>query len=168
MSFGMPRLVANRFAVPAGMIARLAFEPASTSMQRCTIPSPPQAKTSSAPSSSARRTCGGALRLFGTSHQSGSSTAFAPRARGAAPTARRRAVLPECAITATFICGASAVGSHAVAAGEHDDDQRGDPDEQSAGDVERMVHAAVHPRGRDERHHRQHERPGHDAEGACS
>ena len=40
-------------------------------MQRRTVPSPPQANTSSAPSSSARRTCSGAFFAFGTSYQSG-------------------------------------------------------------------------------------------------
>ena len=81
MSFGIPRFVANRFAVPAGMIARLVVVPASTSTHRWTIPSPPQTKRSSAPSSSARRTWAGALRLFGTSNQSGSVTPSASRTR---------------------------------------------------------------------------------------
>ena len=108
------------------MIARLAFEPARTSTQRCTIPSPPQANTSSAPSSSARRTCAGALRLFGTSHQSGSSTpsASSTRRSSASPPP---SVLPAWAITATFMLPAPVRGAGAGgAAGEHDHDQRGD------------------------------------------
>ena len=49
MSCGMPRFVASRFAVPAGRIASAASEPAAASMQRCTVPSPPQTKISSRP-----------------------------------------------------------------------------------------------------------------------
>ena len=60
----MPRLVASRLAVPAGRIASTASEPASASTHRCTMPSPPQTKMSSAPSSSARRAYGGAFLLF--------------------------------------------------------------------------------------------------------
>ena len=47
--------------MPAGRIASVAFDPASTSTHRCTRPSPPQAKTSSAPSLSACSTCFGRL-----------------------------------------------------------------------------------------------------------
>ena len=39
----------NWFAVPAGRIASAASVPAFTSTQRCTMPSPPQAKIVSAP-----------------------------------------------------------------------------------------------------------------------
>ena len=45
--------------MPAGRIASGVSEPASASMQRWTMPSPPQTKISSAPSSSARFTCFG-------------------------------------------------------------------------------------------------------------
>ena len=76
MSLGMPRLVANRFAVPAGMIASVTSEPASTSTQRWTIPSPPHDEDELRASATARRTCAGALRLFGTSHQNGSVDAL--------------------------------------------------------------------------------------------
>jgi hypothetical protein len=34
MSFGIPRFVARRFAVPAGTIARAVFVPPTTSRQR--------------------------------------------------------------------------------------------------------------------------------------
>ena len=68
MSFGIPRFVAKRLAVPAGRIASVAFDPASTLTHCCTSPSPPQAKTSSAPSASAFSTFFGACLLFGTSN----------------------------------------------------------------------------------------------------
>ena len=48
--------------------------PARASAQCCTMPSPPQTKINSAPFFSALRTFFGALRLFGTSYQMGSST----------------------------------------------------------------------------------------------
>ena len=89
MSCGIPRLVAKRFAVPAGMTARGTSVPASTPMQRRTVPSPPQASTSSAPASIARWTCSGAFLAFGTSCHSGSRPP-PPRARDAAPGARHR------------------------------------------------------------------------------
>ena len=107
MSCGMPRLVANRFAVPAGTIASRASVPASTWMQRRTVPSPPQANTSSAPSSSARSTWAGAFLAFGTSYHSGSSTpaaASARRSSGRPPPT----VFPACATTATFMSPAAA------------------------------------------------------------
>ncbi len=81
MSAGMPRFVAKRFAVPAGMTARHASRPASSPMQRRTVPSPPQANTRSAPSSRARRTCAGAFLAFGTSYQSGSACPRSARTR---------------------------------------------------------------------------------------
>ena len=103
----MPRFVANRFAVPAGSTASGTFVPASTPTQRRTVPSPPQAKTSSAPASSARSTCAGAFLALGTSYQSGSSTpavASARRSAGNPPSS----VFAACATTATFMttgCG---------------------------------------------------------------
>ena len=45
----MPRLVANRLAVPAGRIAIVTGLPASASIARCTVPSPPHTKSRSAP-----------------------------------------------------------------------------------------------------------------------
>jgi hypothetical protein len=78
MSVGMPRLVASRFPVPAGMIATGIFEPpfsrATTSSERCTMPSPPHTTSRSTPAWMALRTCLGALRLLGTSAQISSST----------------------------------------------------------------------------------------------
>ena len=74
----MPRLWANRFAVPAGRIAIVASEPTSASAHCCTMPSPPQTNTRSAPSLSALRTFARRLLLLGTSYQSSSST----RSRG--------------------------------------------------------------------------------------
>ena len=55
MEDGTPRLVAKRFAVPAGMIASVTPVPASASMHRCTLPSPPHTRTRSAPSFAASR-----------------------------------------------------------------------------------------------------------------
>ena len=49
MSLGMPRFVASRLAVPAGTMAIVAPVPASASMHRCAMPSPPQTKKWSAP-----------------------------------------------------------------------------------------------------------------------
>ena len=101
MSDGISRLEANRFAVPAGMIASVTPLPASRSIERCTIPSPPQTKTSSAPSSSTRSTRSGAYLLFGTSDQIGSSTpacSSVARSSSSPPPI----VLPAWAITATF------------------------------------------------------------------
>ena len=41
--------------------------------------------------------------------------------------------------------------------------QRRDPDDDAAADVEGVMHAAVHARGRDERNHPDREQPGDDA-----
>ena len=102
MSRGMPRFVANRLAVPAGRTASRAFDPATTSMHRRTVPSPPQAKTSSAPSSSARSTCADAFFAFGTSYQSGvvdARRSSTRRSSGRPPSS----VFAACATTATCI-----------------------------------------------------------------
>ena len=100
MSFGSPRLVASRLAVPAGMTAIAVSVPASTSTQRCAMPSPPHTKNRSTPSESRRLTCFGALRLLSTSAQSGSLTPCAASVRrswGRPPSS----VLPACAMTPT-------------------------------------------------------------------
>ena len=47
---------------------------------------------------------------------------------------------------------------------EHDDDHGGDTHDDAAADVERVVHPAIHARHRDERHHRDDERPGERSE----
>jgi len=77
--FGIPRLVASRFAVPAGRIATVASELASTPRLRCTIPSPPQTKTRSAPCSSACCTHFGARFDLSTSYHNGSDTPASAR-----------------------------------------------------------------------------------------
>ena len=64
-------------------------EPASASMQRCTIPSPPQTRTSSAPASMASRARFGAFWTSCTSYQSGSSTPAASRPPAARPARHR-------------------------------------------------------------------------------
>ena len=91
MSLGIPRFVARRLAVPAGMIATTASVPASASTVRCTIPSPPHTKTRSAPSSTTRRASFGARLLFGTSCQIGSVDALVGENVSAALRGRRRA-----------------------------------------------------------------------------
>ena len=99
-SAGMCRFAARRLAVPAGRMARTARVPATASTQRCTIPSPPQTKMTSAPCASARRACRGALRLLRTSYQSGSANPSpASTSRSSANPPPR--LLPECATTAT-------------------------------------------------------------------
>ena len=154
MSCGMPRFVASRFAVPAGRIASGTSDPATASRHRCTVPSPPQTKISSAPSSSACLTCFGAKRLFGTSIQSGSAKPcllelvaqlVQAAAEGLArvrddrdlrqpsstrlPRDRRE---PAARLTSTIAASTAT------------------PTSDAAGDVERVVHAAVHAREGDE------------------
>ena len=109
--------------------------PAITSRHRWTSPSPPQAKIRSAPSSSARSTCFGALRLFGTSGQSGLGT---PRSLERAPEARqpvaeglaRRARRPRPFIDPRRLCVSAAI----PAARQHEDErsERGDADDHTA------------------------------------
>ena len=137
--------------------------PASTPTQRRTVPSPPQAKTSSAPSASARSTCAGARLAFGTSYQSGSSTP-AVRERAAQlgqPAVERLARVGDdrdLHATAARERERSGAGALAMrvrrragrAAGEQQDEQGADADHEAAGDVERVVHAAVHARQRDD------------------
>ena len=103
-SEGTPRFVASRLAVPAGRIAMTAPVPATASIQRWTVPSPPQTIISAAPSAAARRAYLGALRLLRTSYQSGSATpscASTWRSSGSPPPKLLRA----CATTATFGMG---------------------------------------------------------------
>src|SRR5436190_4581194 len=110
MSSGSSKFVASRFYVPAGSTASGTAEPASTSMHRWTSPSPPHAKTSSAPSASRRLSAAGALLLFGTSRHSGSATP-------ARSSARRNSRRPPpsdfaaFATTPTFTRGPRRVGS---------------------------------------------------------
>ena len=54
-------LSASRFAVPAGRMATAVSVPATASMQRWTVPSPPQTNITSAPLAAARRAQEGAL-----------------------------------------------------------------------------------------------------------
>ena len=159
MSFGMPRLDASRFAVPAGTIATVVPVPASVSMQRCAIPSPPHTKKWSAPCSSRRRTCFGALRLFGTSAQSGSRDAVA---------GERAAKLGEAALDALAGVRDDGDPAHERAlpcsgsrdpGGGQGDDQAPDADEEARGHVGRVVHPPVHPRQRDEQRDRDRDEP---------
>ena len=146
MSFGMPRLVAKRFAVPAGMIARLrlrAGEHVDAALHHAVAA--PGEHELGALVERAANLCG-ALRLFGTSHQNGSST---PSASSDAP--------QLCQAAAERLAGvrdhgdlhacALARASAAAPAARHANTttiSAADSDEQPAGDVERMVHAAVH------------------------
>ena len=100
-SVGTPRLVASRFAVPAGRIATSTSDPASASMQRCTVPSPPHTKTRPAPFSSASRAQSGACLLFATSNQGDRYPAASRRSRNSPIPPPN--VFPECAITATVL-----------------------------------------------------------------
>src|SRR6266480_6736500 len=70
----MPRFLAKRFAVPAGTTAIVVAVVARASMQRWSIPSPPQTKRRSVPSAIASLTFFGACLLFETSYQRGAST----------------------------------------------------------------------------------------------
>src|SRR3984957_17059255 len=80
-SCGTFRFAASRFAVPAGRIATAVSVPATASMQRWTVPSPPQTNTTSAPLAAARRAYLGARRLFSTSYHRGSVTPSRARIR---------------------------------------------------------------------------------------
>jgi hypothetical protein len=88
--------------VPAGRIATATFVPATASMQRWTVPSPPQTNSTSAPCATARRAYSGAKRLLVTSFQIGSvtpSSASTFRSSGKPPPN----FLRECATTATSV-----------------------------------------------------------------
>ena len=103
-SCGMPRFAASRLAVPAGRIATAVSVPAKASMQRWTVPSPPQTNTTSAPLAAARRAQEGARRLLLTSYHSGSVTpsrARISRSSGRPPPRLFR----ECATTAIAATG---------------------------------------------------------------
>ena len=180
-SDGMPRLVANRFAVPAGSTASGIFVPASTLRQRRTVPSPPQAKTRSAPASSARSTCPGAFLALGTSYQSGSSTpASRERAsqRRQAVAERLRRVCDDRDLHDTgwgwreedrATVRAGACGRAATPAARHANSSTSTapmPISAPAAEVERVVHAAVHAREGDEHRKQERDRPGRDAPAA--
>src|SRR4029077_10092413 len=131
-------------------------DPATTSMQRWTVPSPPQTKMSSAPSASARRTSRGAALLFGTSRQYGSSMpcrSSSLRSSSKPPPN----VFPACAITAIFDIGRSSPSAFISfsrrqsggTADQHDRREHGDSDHDPADDVQRVMHAAVHTGERD-------------------
>ena len=179
---GCPRFVAKRFAVPAGMTARrgvAAGELADAAAHRA-VAAPREDE--SAPSSRARRDLPGAFLALGTSYHSGSGCPRSARTRrssGQAAAERLLGVgddrdLHEAACTAAARRDASARAGAALAgrasararraAREQQHHHRADADEDAAGDVERVVHAAVHPRqsrrttGSDDR-----QRPGDDA-----
>ena len=173
MSLGMPRFVASRFAVPAGMIARLASVPASTSTQRCTMPSPPHTKMSSALRASAFSTCLGANRLLPTSRQ---NTSVTPRSLEHAPQLRQAAAerLPAVrdhgdarhARAPAFRGRAPARDVAGDAVGGDGDRERCEADQHARGGVDRVVHAAVHARQRDDQRQRDRDRPRRDREPA--
>ena len=107
------------------------------------MPSPPQTKTSSAPSSSARSTRSGAYLLFGTSDQIGSSTparSSVARSSSSPPPI----VLPAWAITATFFIDVASVvaaialrsaAAPAARAAKTMTHERADAHEHAGGDV---------------------------------
>ena len=145
----------------------------STSMQRCTMPSPPHTKIRSASCASALSTCLGARRLFGTSRQNTSDDAAALRVLGAAPAGRRRGSCREWAMTATRFTGGlrcrwararrAATTASACPRGHERDSDRCETDEEAGGRVERVVHAAIHARDRDDQREHDGERPEQDA-----
>ena len=109
--------------------------------------------------SSAFSTCFGALRLFGTSRQNDVGHAapleHAPQLGQAAAEG-----LAAWAITATRssrrasaspACRARRAASPAARTREQRDRQRGESDQRAGGRVDRVVHAAVHPRRGDDR-----------------
>ena len=101
-SFGMPRFVAKRLAVPAGRMARATGAPATASMTRWTVPSPPHTKIRSAPFFTSLRARSGASLLFGTSYHIGSLipwVASVLRSSSRPPPS----VFAECAITPTEV-----------------------------------------------------------------
>jgi hypothetical protein len=142
-------------------------------MARRTVPSPPQTKNSSAPSSSARSICSAVGLAFGTSYQSGSSTPARSRTRRSSAKPLPN-VLDALATTATFMprCapwagpgGAASVrGACGVrrAGGEQQHDHGAGAHEQTAALVERMVHAAVHAGEAHEQRDEDRHEPGGD------
>src|SRR5207237_4578579 len=73
--------------------------PASPSIPRCTVPSPPQTSTTSAPFLTARRAALGASRLFGTSYHWGSAKPSRASVSRSSPKPPPK-VFAECATTA--------------------------------------------------------------------
>src|SRR5437773_4763884 len=100
-SAGICRLLASRLAVPAGSTARTAPVPATASMHRWTVPSPPQTKITSAPWVSALRARLGAWRLLLTSYHSGSAMPSPASISRSSPRPPPR-LLPVWATTAIF------------------------------------------------------------------
>ena len=93
--------------------------PATASMQRWTVPSPPQTNIRSAPRVMASRAHAAAWRLLLTSYQSGSvtpSAASTPRSPGRPPPSLLRA----CATTATL-------GTFSLPTPVYQGDTRGNP-----------------------------------------
>ena len=161
--------------MPAGMIARVTPLPASVSIDRCTMPSPPQTNTSSAPSSSARWTRSGAYLLFGTSDQIGSSMPCLARTERNS-SSPPPIVLPAWAITATFFMpslpssradgclgGVTLCCCRTCGPGREDRDAEGGDAHQDADrDIGDVVHAAQHARPGHEHRDRDDERPEDD------
>ena len=140
--------------MPAGRIASGVSEPASASMARCTVPSPPQTKSSSTP---VRKRALHLLRHV-TALRAPRSTAGRRLPGARAPAAARaghpRMSYPAWATTATRVTSPPSREARVTTTSAH---ERGDADDRAAGDVGRMVHAAVHPRerhvDRDQRRH---------------
>ena len=122
-------------------------------MHRCTVPSPPHAMTSSAPSSSARFDL--LRRLAALRHlvpeRIGDARLLERAAEGEEPVAERLAGVRDDrdlhARASRRACAARVMRARA----ERDDEEGEDPDHDPAEHVERVVHPAVDPRERDER-----------------
>ena len=125
--------------MPAGKIASGVSEPARASIERWTVPSPPQTKSSSAP------LCECTLHLLGREpalrhldpHRICDPWRSSSRRSSGRPPPKD---LPACATTATLVISQPPRGPR----DENQHGHRGDPDDDAARDVERMVHSAIH------------------------
>ena len=151
-------------------------------MQRRTVPSPPQANDEVGALVEGAAHLRG--RLLGLRHlvpervgvpavgeQRGAARADRRRAssrrgRRPRPSRRRRdpAARRDLARAGAALAGGRALGGARGAAREQEHHHRADADEEAARDVERVVHAAVHPRRRDEDGEHDRHRPGGEAQ----
>ena len=143
-----PRGRSRAWPCRSGERRRCSAAPSRHRPRRRRAPRPPRAP---------RFTCFGALRLFGTSYQSGSATPWLlelapkldqPAAERLARSARRRRRV----LIARALCRCVAVGRRrpVTRATKQRRRERGDADQDAGEGVERVVHAAVHPRHADD------------------
>ena len=150
MSGGISRLEANRFAVPAGMIASVAPLPASTSI--APLHHPVAAPDEHELGAFVERTLDALGRVLALRHLRPDTDRSTP----ARSSSRRSSsspppiVLPAWAITATFFTSSRPVaasprvrGGGRRARGEDGDAERDEAHQHARGDVGQVVHAAV-------------------------